>query len=263
MMTTDGVRGACAALFAACLLLCGCAGMAAGDAPALDGTAWVLASIGGAPVAGEGAATARFEGGRVQGSDGCNRYTAPYERDGASLKIGARGASTMMACPPERMKQAEAFMAALTGARRYRVEGGRLHLLGADGAVLASFDAQPRSLAGTSWKVTGFNNGRLAVVSTLPGTELTLAFSNDGRYSGSAGCNTFNGEFTAQGAKVGFGPAAATRRMCPQPAGVMEQEQQYLKALQSAATAGFEGERLELRTTDGALAATLARQAAR
>ena len=233
--------------------------MAAGDAPALDGTAWVLTSLGGRPVAGEGAATARFEGGRVQGSDGCNRYTAPYERDGATFKVGARGASTMMACPPDRMKQAEAFMAALTGARGYRVDGGRLQLLGADGVVLASLDAQSRSLAGTSWKVTGFNNGRQAVVSTITGTELTLAFSADGRYSGSAGCNTFNGAVTVQGERVAFGPAAATRRMCPQPAGVMEQEQQYLKALQTAATARFEGERLELRTADGALAATLAK----
>ena len=40
---------------------------------------------------------------------------------------------------------------------------------------------------------------------------------------------------------------------------MMEQEQQYLKALQTAATARFEGERLELRTADGALAATLAK----
>ena len=254
------LRGGWAALLAACVLLAGCAGMAAGDAPELDGTAWVLSSLGGRPVAGDAAATARFEGGRVQGSDGCNRYTIPYERGGAALKFGSRGASTMMACPPDRMQQAQAFTAALTATRSYRVEGGRLHLLGADGAVLASFAAQPQSLAGTNWKVTGFNNGRQAVVSTITGTELTLAFSNDGRYSGSAGCNNFNGAFTVQGAKVGFGPAAATRRMCAQPAGVMEQEQQYLKALQSAATASFEGERLELRTADGALAATLTRQ---
>jgi len=259
-MTTNPLRGGWAAFLAVCALLAGCAGMAAGDAPDLDGTAWVLSSLGGRAIPSDGAATARFAGGRIQGGDGCNRYSMPYERSGATLKFGDRGVSTMMACPPDRMQQAQAFTAALAGTRSYRVEGGRLQLLGADGAVLASFTPQSQSLSGTNWKVTGFNNGRQAVVSPLTGTELTLAFSNDGRYSGSGGCNNFNGAFSAQGSKVGFGPAAATRRMCAQPAGVMEQEQQYLKALQTAVTASFEGDRLELRTADGALAATLARQ---
>jgi heat shock protein HslJ len=39
----------------------------------------------------------------------------------------------------------------------------------------------------------------------------------------------------------------------------MEQEQQFLKALGTVATARLEGERLELRTATGALAATLAK----
>jgi heat shock protein HslJ len=51
--------------------------------------------------------------------------------------------------------------------------------------------------------------------------------------------------------------------MCPQPAGLMEQEQQFLKALQTVATARFEGDRLELRTADGAMAATLAKASGR
>ncbi len=259
-MKTNPLRGGWAALLALCAMLAGCAGMAAGETPELDGTAWVLASLGSRAVAGDGAATARFEGGRMQGSDGCNRYSMPYERSGATLKFGDRGISTMMACPPDRMQQAQAFTVALAATRTYRVEGGRLQLLGADGAVLASFTAQSKSLAGTNWKVTGFNNGRQAVVSPINGTEPTLAFANDGRYSGSAGCNNFTGAFSVQGAKVSFGPAAATRRMCVKPDGIMEQEQQLLKALETAVTASFEGDRLELRTAGGALAATLARQ---
>jgi heat shock protein HslJ len=179
-----------------------------------------------------------------------------YTRNGAELNVGTRGPSTMMACPPEVMKQAEAFIAALTGAKRYRVAGDRLQLLGADGAVLATLTAQAQSFAGTSWEVTGFNNGRQAVVSPQTSTTLTLAFSADGRFSGSAGCNNYTGTYTAQGLKLSLGPPAATRRMCPQP-GVMEQEQQFLKALQTVATARFEGDRLELRTADGAMAATL------
>ena len=42
----------------------------------------------------------------------------------------------------------------------------------------------------------------------------------------------------------------------------MEQEQQFLQALQGVATARIDGDRLELRTGQGALAATLVREPA-
>ena len=42
----------------------------------------------------------------------------------------------------------------------------------------------------------------------------------------------------------------------------MEQEQQFLKALESVATIRQEGERAELRTADGALAMSLLKDAA-
>jgi heat shock protein HslJ len=96
----------------------------------------------------------------------------------------------------------------------------------------------------------------------LAGTELSLAFAADGRVSGSAGCNNFMGTYTLSGASLKFGPAATTRKLCAQP-GVMEQEQQFLKALESVATIRQEGDRAELRTADGALAASLHRDGSR
>ena len=42
-----------------------------------------------------------------------------------------------------------------------------------------------------------------------------------------------------------------TLRACSEPEGIMEQEQQYLAALQTAATYRIEGERLEMRTAGG------------
>ena len=229
----------------------------------LDGTAWVLSSLPGQTLQPGATPTASFESGRVQGSDGCNRFTAPYAVTGSTLEIGSRGASTMMACTPATMKQAEAFMSALTGARRYRIEGGQLEVLSGSGAVLATLAPQAQSLAGTAWRVTGYNNGREAVVSVLTGTTLTMAFSGDGRVSGSAGCNRYTAAYTAEGPKLAIGSAAATRMMCATPAGVMEQEQQFLKALETVATARFERDRLELRTAAGALAAPLTKDAAR
>jgi heat shock protein HslJ len=241
-------------------LLSACTALSpASEQPTLNGTAWVLSALPGQSLLAESTPTLRFDGGRVSGTDGCNRYTAPYTATGATLEVGARGASTQMACPPEIMKQASVFMSALTQARGYRVTAGKLELLAADGPVLATFKAQSQSLAGTSWNVTGYNNGRQAVVSVLNGTSLTLAFTGDGKVAGSAGCNRYTATYKSDGQKLTIGPAAATRKMCAQPDGVMEQEQQFLKALETVATARFEGDRLEMRTAEGALAMTLAK----
>ena len=244
-------------------LLSACATMSsAADAPSLDGTAWVLSSLPGRALVPGTTATLRFEGGRAGGSDGCNRYSAPYKVAGAKLEVLPSGASTMMACPPETMEQSRAFLSALAGTRNYRVVDGRLQLLAADGVVLANFAPQSQQLAGTSWRVTGYNNGRQAVVGVLRDTTLTMAFTDGGKVSGSAGCNNFMGTYQASGSSLTFGPAAATRKMCA-PEGVMEQEQQFLRALETVATGSQEGNRLELRRADGALAVTLAREPAR
>jgi heat shock protein HslJ len=52
---------------------------------------------------------------------------------------------------------------------------------------------------------------------------------------------------------------ASTRRACAEPA-LAEQEQAFLRALESVATMAFEGDRLDLRTSDGALAIILIRE---
>ena len=249
-----------ATILAVSLLLAACTAMSpAAKTPDLNGTSWVLSSLPGHSLHGDVVATARFEDGRVSGTDGCNRYTAPYTATGAMLQVGPRGASTQMACPPAVMKQAEVFMGALARASTHRMVDGQLQLLAADGTVVATFAAQSQNLAGTSWRVTGYNNGKQAVVSVLTGTSLTMAFANDGRVSGSAGCNNYSAQYTLGGQTLTIGPAAATRKMCVNPERIMEQEQQFLKALETVATARFEGDRLELRTATGALAATLAK----
>jgi heat shock protein HslJ len=242
-------------------LLVACAPMpSTADPPSLDDTAWVLADLPGRSlVAGHGV-TLRFEEGRALGSDGCNRYGSPFTRSGAALSFGDGGIATQMACPPEVMQQVEAFRASLAGTRSYRLaEDGHLQLVSADGTVLASFAPQSASLAGTSWQVTGFNNGRQAVGSTLMGSDLVMLLAADGRVGGSAGCNRYSSSYTADGSALRIGPAAATRRMCVEPAQIMEQEQQFLKALETVATMRHEGDRLELRTSEGALAVTLAK----
>lgn len=232
----------------------------AADPPRVHGTAWVLAELPGRTLVPGSSVTLRFEDARAVGTDGCNRYGVGYSTSGSRLQFEPRGISTQMACEPELMQQADAFMTSLTSAQAFRMDEGQLQLFGADGAVLVRFNEQPEGLAGTAWVVTGYNNGRQAVVSVLNGTELTMEFSADGRVAGSAGCNRYTGSFSQDGKELGFGPTAATRRMCVEPEGVMEQEQQFLEALETVATARQEADRLELRTGDDALAVSLQQQ---
>jgi heat shock protein HslJ len=220
---------------------------------ALDGTSWTLTTLDGQPALKNTTVTLNFAAGKVAGSDGCNNYTGSYTADGTNIKFDQM-ASTMMACAEPIMKQATAYQQALGQATTYKADATQLTLYDASNKELAAFSAQNNDLAGTSWIVTGYNNGKQAVVSVAAGTELTANFGADGKLSGSAGCNNYTASYQTERNKISIGPAATTRMACDQA--VMDQEQQYLAALATAATYRPDGNKLELRTADGALAAS-------
>jgi heat shock protein HslJ len=166
----------------------------------------------------------------------------------------------MMACDAPVMDQEVAYFQALTASNSFSIEGDQLTLKDAEGKELATFTAQSQSLEGSSWQTISYNNGKQAVTSVLIGSELTADFGTDGKLSGSAGCNNYNGGYVVDGEKITIGPLASTMKMCNEPEGVMDQESQFLAAMQSAATYKIEGDRLELRTADGALAADFQRK---
>lgn len=224
----------------------------------LEGTAWVLERLGQRQPQSGTTITLRFEAGRVAGSDGCNRFGAPVTVRGTGLQVSARGLSTKMACPPAVMQQAEAFQTALTSSRGFRLDGERLRLLSADGRPLLVLVAQSQRLVGSTWRVAGFNNGRQALVSPILGTSLSLRVVKAGQLAGSAGCNRFTAPLRLEGTRLRIGTPVATRKRCA-GAGVMEQEQQFLAALPTATSLRLEGESLELRRADGAIALSLRR----
>ena len=153
------------------------------------------------------------------------------------------------------MRQATEYITALTQATTYNSNGQLLTLLDASGKILATFAAQDSKLGGTSWTVMSYNSGKQAVVSVAIGSKLTAEFSADGKLSGSAGCNNYTATYEASGKSIKIGQAASTRKMCAGPAGVMEQEAQYLKVLGTAVSYRVEGNQLEFRSADGALVA--------
>ncbi len=225
----------------------------------LDGTSWMLTTLNGQPALKDSTVTLNFEAGKVAGNDGCNRYSGTYTASGNTIKFGPL-ATTMMACAEPIMQQAGTYQQALGQAATFKADAKQLTLYDASGKELTVFNAQSTGLAGTAWIVTGYNNGKQAVVSVMNGTELTANFGADGQLSGSAGCNNYTASYQTDGSTITIGPAASTKKACEQA--VMDQEQQYLAALSTAATYRIDGNQLELRTAAGALAATFTRAAA-
>lgn len=64
--------------------------------------------------------TANFEGDRISGSGGCNRFTGSYQTDSNKLSVGALG-STRRACEEPVMNQEAKYLTALQGAQQYQV----------------------------------------------------------------------------------------------------------------------------------------------
>ena len=115
-------------------------------------------------------------------------------------------------------------------------------------------------LTGTAWEATGYSDGSQGVANVLPGTSLTANFGEDGTITGNSGCNDYNGPYKVTGNQIGIGPIAATKKACSDPPGVMEQEAQYLAAIDNAQVYVVDGNTLELRLVDGTVAAKFSRK---
>ncbi len=224
----------------------------------LEGTLWKLdsylnsqgESVGVLP---DTEVTIEFKDGQIGGSAGCNTYFGSYEVEGDSLTIGPIGVTEMFCVAPENvMEQESAYLAALQSAASYQVTDDQFQMANADGETVLSFSVlEPESLTDTMWRLTGYNNGQGGFISLLIGTEITALFGDDGNLSGSAGCNRYTASYEVEGATISVGPAAATRMMCAQPEGIMEQESAYLSMLESAAAYQVRGDTLKMLDGDG------------
>ena len=104
--------------------------------------------------------------------------------------------------------------------------------------------------------MTFYNNGKGGAVSALAGVNVTADFDEKGNLSGSAGCNNYSSTYETDGDAITIGPALTTRKACAEPDGIMDQESQYLAAIQNAAVYSIRGNDLELRDADGSLMAS-------
>jgi len=101
---------------------------------ALAGREWTLMSLDERPLSqGAQPPTIIFDGARVSGFGGCNRYTGQVaENTPGTITVGPL-AATKMACPSPAMEVEDRYIAALGSVSRYTFVAGRLLLSGANG----------------------------------------------------------------------------------------------------------------------------------
>jgi heat shock protein HslJ len=220
----------------AALSVGGCSNAPQQDLALLEGDTWVAVQMradgtGLSPVTHGVRSTIRFADGTIGGNGGVNQYGGNYDAsDDGSLTI-KMGASTLMAGSEPAMKQEALFFALLPETRSFVVTPTSLELRDEKGSPLVRFSAVAATpLAGTTWICSAVNNGAGGVVTIVADSRIDAVFGDEGQVSGSSGVNRYHGPYEADGESIEIGPLASTRMAGP--AELMEQEQQYLKALE-------------------------------
>jgi heat shock protein HslJ len=235
-----------------------------GSTGGLEDTRWVLSSLVDATgetvdALAEPEVTAQFDGEAhsLSGSGGCNQYVAGYTADGSDLTIDD-AASTLMACEPAEITEQEtAFLAALPRAASFEIDDEQLRISDETGETILTFRAtEPLALIGTEWTAQNVNIGGDASGPLIEETTVTALFDEEGRLSGSAGCNNYTAGYALDGPSLTIDPPASTKIFCDSPAGIMEQEAAFLLMLPETATYRIVDNVLELRTADGLLVAS-------
>jgi heat shock protein HslJ len=205
------------------------------DPAALEGATWLLTGTSVADVdPTQLGITAEFASGTMSGFSGVNSYSGPYEaKDDGTFSAGPL-AGTLMAGPEPLMKAEQTYLKLVDDAKSFAIADSTLTLTSTDGSTLTFEKAEPFDLSGTSWKITGYNNGKEAVTSPEADSELTLEFGTDGTVSGNGGVNQFNGPYEATEDTIKIGPLASTKMAGPE--NLMTQEAAYLAALEAGTT---------------------------
>jgi heat shock protein HslJ len=106
-----------------------------------------------------------------------------------------------------------------------------------------------RVLTGTEWRLISFGPSG-SEASLVAGTTVTLKFGEDGRASGSTGCNSYGGTYQVRGDNISFGRLISTRRACLDQ-NANQQEQRFLSALEAANRFRLSSDRLTILSDRG------------
>ncbi|GAA3500114.1 META domain-containing protein [Streptomyces prasinosporus] len=237
-----------AALLVPLLAACGSekAGGGSGSAEAgepVTGIRWSVDSVtvdGTTHRAPDGAHVTLDDGGRAEGSYGCNTFSARAAYDGDRITL-SDAASTEMACDDTPMDFERTLARTLTdSALRARAHGDRLTLTTDAGDTVRLSRSEDAPLHGTKWTVT------------TPATDgrAHLTFDAEkGTVSGSLGCNQVNADATVRDGHITLGTPSTTRRVCEDS--LMDAERALTKLFDGTLTSSIDHRTLTLTSENG------------
>ena len=175
-------------LFGSLLLTC----ISCGNSDPLNNTGWYVVKINSVVVNGDIYISLSFYNGRLEGHDGCNRYSAEYSiEDPDILNLNLREMTmTMQGCIEDEnaMKQRSAYFGALGKVSFYKITGNILIFYDSERQDILVFNRRqvhlmnPADLIGTDWILESLND-----IAVPEGLEISLSFSSESEASGHAG----------------------------------------------------------------------------
>jgi heat shock protein HslJ len=186
----------------------------------------------------------------LAGSTGCNSFSGPVEvGDDGSFEAGNL-MTTLAGCPDDLGTQEGLILSHMSNADTWTVNGDT-GSLSSSGVVVLALRRIDTSLAGSFWMVASINNQSGGVQSILADTEPTLGFQTDGLLFGTTGCNDLTGVYNFKDLSIEIREIDVNRGFCQTPDGVMNQEQNMVAVLESAATYTITGSSLNLGDANG------------
>jgi heat shock protein HslJ len=207
----------------------------------LNGTSWRLAFWEGPDalnsLVDDTEITADFVGSNITGSSSCNRYSSPYQVNGAGLTISQTTTTTNTRCTRRVRRQESRYLTAIQGAQSYQINSrGELEIIYRTrrGQGRLTFRQAPRqlSLEGTNWTLTTWTGtgAPSRLISTSP---MTAEFTRDA-VSGSASCNRYRSTYRISSGNLTIDTVAATRIACAED--IMRQETAFITAVEGVQT---------------------------
>ncbi|MBK8551545.1 MAG: META domain-containing protein [Ignavibacteria bacterium] len=189
---------------------------------------------------------------RFAGNAGCNRVAGGLFLEYNLIRF-SNPVSTMMMC--ENMELEQKFLDAISKVTYFKILGNQLLLANPDTVLMVLYDPEtvPKERASFEddtvrvyrlndvWVLETLNGKSVEAKNTknkIPQLEISVT---ELRYNGNGGCNNIFGNFTVDGRSISFGPAAATRMMCPDSI-----EPEFLSALKEINTWDIRNNRLYL-----------------
>jgi heat shock protein HslJ len=187
------------------------------------------------------------EDGEISGNAGCNNFFGTFEakRDG-SFSVDEPLGATLMFCTSF-MDEESAFLAALQSAEFifYNDKGQLVIEFGASDAgytfmVLVNQENVP--LVGAGWVLESLVSPE-GGITISPAIAPVLSFTEDGKLSGSGGCNRIMSDYTTEGDTISISEFASSMMYCD---GLMEVEDHFIAGLEQASRFEIIGDRLVL-----------------